>query len=188
MSFTNMYVYNFGVGRKSGGTCAPPAPPSLVPLGILKSIKRIYKWPRAILEFFPNCNSRKIMTRRCKQRLAHYVKRDNIKINNILVWIAHISQMSNTVAKSGMITPKWHLWTPLWHHKIWSGVNPPKFKNVASFDDLIENVWFVASSAQIVAPFAQIMAIPNFLWKKCNTKNFELVKIVASLAKNVASF
>ena len=93
-----------------------------------------------------------------------------------------------SVAKSGVITPKWRLWTPLWRHKIWSGVNPPKFKNVASFDDLIENVWFVASSAQIVAPFAQIMAIPNFLWKKCNTKNFELVKIVASLAKNVASF
>ena len=75
-----------------------------------------------------------------------------------------------SVAKSGVITPKWRLWTPLWRHKIWSGVNPPKFKNVASFDDLIENVWFVASSAQIVAPFAQIMAIPNFLWKNAILK------------------
>ena len=44
------------------------------------------------LQFIYFC--RKIMTRRCKQRLAHYVKRDNIKMNNILVWIAHVTKMS----------------------------------------------------------------------------------------------
>ena len=45
-----------------------------------------------------------------------------------------------SAAKCGVITPKWRLWTPLWRQKIWSGVNLPKLKNVAFFDEISENV------------------------------------------------
>ena len=50
-----------------------------------------------------------------------------------------------SVAKSGVITPKWRFWTPMWREKIWGGVKPPKSKNVAFF-----NTFSILNGPQVI--------------------------------------